>query len=78
MGNLNPVRLNALGTALPPNIFTQAAVLARARALLAPRFPAFERLSPAFLNAAFSFCLGCQIYLLLQRAGILGRAPSAA
>lgn len=31
----------------------------------------------AFLNAAFAFCLGCQIYLLLQRAGILGRAPSA-
>ena len=32
----------------------------------------------AFLNAAFSFCLGCQIYLLLQRVGILGRTPSAA
>ena len=32
----------------------------------------------AFLNAAFSFCLGCQIYLLLQRAGILGRTPSTA
>lgn len=32
----------------------------------------------AFLNAAFSFCLGCQIYLLLQRAGILGRTASAA
>jgi len=32
----------------------------------------------AFLNAAFSFCLGCQIYLLLQRAGVLGRTPSAA
>ncbi|MFJ2542013.1 DUF4395 domain-containing protein [Microbacterium sp. NPDC087589] len=32
----------------------------------------------AFLNAAFSFCLGCQIYLLLQRAGVVGRAPSAA
>ncbi|WP_431073108.1 DUF4395 domain-containing protein [Microbacterium phyllosphaerae] len=32
----------------------------------------------AFLNAAFSFCLGCQIYLLLQRAGILGRTPPAA
>jgi len=31
----------------------------------------------AFLNAAFSFCLGCQLYLLLQRAGILGRAASA-
>lgn len=28
----------------------------------------------AFLNAAFNYCLGCQIYLLLQRAGILGRA----
>lgn len=26
----------------------------------------------AFLNAAFNFCLGCQIYLLLQRAGVLG------
>lgn len=32
----------------------------------------------AFLNAAFSFCLGCQLYLLLQRAGILGRSASAA
>ena len=31
----------------------------------------------AFLNAAFSFCLGCQIYLLLQRAGVTGRAASA-
>ena len=28
----------------------------------------------AFLNAAFAFCLGCQIYLLLQRAGLIGRA----
>lgn len=32
----------------------------------------------AFLNAAFAFCLGCQIYLVLQRAGIVGRAPSTA
>lgn len=32
----------------------------------------------AFLNAAFAFCLGCQIYLLLQRAGILGRPAPAA
>ncbi|MFD5225206.1 DUF4395 domain-containing protein [Microbacterium sp. NPDC058342] len=31
----------------------------------------------AFLNAAFGFCLGCQLYLLLQRAGILGRGPRA-
>lgn len=32
----------------------------------------------AFLNAAFAFCLGCQLYLLLQRAGLVGRASSAA
>ncbi|MFA4895428.1 MULTISPECIES: DUF4395 domain-containing protein [Microbacterium] len=31
----------------------------------------------AFLNAAFDFCLGCQIYLVLQRAGIIGRAAAA-
>lgn len=31
----------------------------------------------AFLNAAFGFCLGCQIYLLLQRAGIVGRTSPA-
>ena len=27
----------------------------------------------AFLNAVFGVCLGCQLYLLLQRAGIVGR-----
>jgi hypothetical protein len=27
----------------------------------------------AFLNAFFAFCLGCQIYLLLKRAGLLGK-----
>lgn len=27
----------------------------------------------AFLNAVFDYCLGCQLYLLLVRAGILGR-----
>ena len=31
----------------------------------------------AFLNAVFDFCLGCQIYLLLQRAGIVGRTARA-
>lgn len=25
----------------------------------------------AFLNAAFGFCLGCELYLLLRRAGVL-------
>lgn len=32
----------------------------------------------AFLNAAFGLCLGCQLYLLLQRMGVVGRARSAA
>lgn len=32
----------------------------------------------AFLNAAFGLCLGCQLYLLLQRAGVLGRAATTA
>ncbi|WP_395639145.1 DUF4395 domain-containing protein [Pseudolysinimonas sp.] len=27
----------------------------------------------AFLNSVFAYCLGCQIYLLLARAGIVGR-----
>jgi hypothetical protein len=30
----------------------------------------------AFLNSVFGYCLGCQIYLLLVRAGILGRSGS--
>jgi hypothetical protein len=32
----------------------------------------------AFLNAVFGLCLGCQLYLLLQRAGLVGRVPRAA
>ena len=32
----------------------------------------------AFLNAAFGLCLGCQLYLLLQRAGLVGRERAAA
>lgn len=32
----------------------------------------------AFLNAVFAYCLGCQLYLLLVRAGILGRKGAAA
>ena len=31
----------------------------------------------AFLNAVFGLCLGCQLYLLLQRAGVVGRAATA-
>src|SRR6478609_8123640 len=32
----------------------------------------------AFLNAAFGFCLGCRLYLLLQRVGVVGRERPAA
>lgn len=32
----------------------------------------------AFLNSVFAYCLGCQIYLLLVRAGILGRKGATA
>ncbi|WP_149085097.1 MULTISPECIES: DUF4395 domain-containing protein [Microbacterium] len=32
----------------------------------------------AFLNAAFGLCLGCQLYLLLQRIGLTGRPRRAA
>jgi Domain of unknown function (DUF4395) len=32
----------------------------------------------AFLNAAFGLCLGCQLYLLLQRIGLIGRERPAA
>lgn len=32
----------------------------------------------AFLNAVFDYCLGCQLYLLLVRAGVLGRGQTAA
>lgn len=32
----------------------------------------------AFLNAVFGLCLGCQLYLLLQRAGVVGRRGPAA
>lgn len=31
----------------------------------------------AFLNAVFGLCLGCQLYLLLQRVGLVGRAATA-
>lgn len=31
----------------------------------------------AFLNAVFGYCLGCQLYLLLVRAGVIRRAAAA-
>ncbi len=32
----------------------------------------------AFLNSVFGYCLGCQIYVLLVRAGIVGRGSATA
>jgi hypothetical protein len=31
----------------------------------------------AFLNSVFGYCVGCQIYLLLARAGVIRRTPAA-
>jgi hypothetical protein len=31
----------------------------------------------AFLNSVFAYCLGCQIYLLLARAGVIRRKAAA-
>ncbi|MCT9821512.1 DUF4395 domain-containing protein [Microbacterium sp. W1N] len=31
----------------------------------------------AFLNAVFGLCLGCQMYMLLQRVGVVGRTRPA-
>lgn len=44
-----------------------AVVIAAAAAFLA-----------AFLNSVFDYCLGCQLYLLLVRARVLGRGGSVA
>ncbi|MGO1848857.1 DUF4395 family protein, partial [Microbacterium sp.] len=30
----------------------------------------------ALLNAVFGLCLGCQLYLVLQRTGLVGRRRS--
>ena len=32
----------------------------------------------AFLNAVFDYCLGCQLYVVLVRSGLLGRGPVSA
>lgn len=45
------IRLIGLGTALPPHILPQPVVVERARALLAHRYPGFDRLLPVFDNA---------------------------
>lgn len=58
--------VTAIGLVLHLAGMPWALVIAAAAALVA-----------AFLNAAFNFCLGCELYLLLQRAGVLGRAERA-
>lgn len=58
--------VSAVGLALQLAGVPWALTLAAAAAFIA-----------AFLNAVFGLCLGCQLYLLLQRAGIVGRARPA-
>ena len=43
--------LKGIGTALPPHELAQSDVLDQARALLAPKYPFFEKLVPTFKNA---------------------------
>lgn len=45
------VHLTGLSTVLPAHVLPQTEVVARARALLSPRYPQFERMVPAFTNA---------------------------
>lgn len=45
------IALEGLATAVPPHVLPQSEVIDRARTLLAPRFPAFDRIVPAFTNA---------------------------
>jgi hypothetical protein len=39
--------------------------------------PAAIAFVAAFLNSVFDYCFGCQVYLLLVRAGIVGRRAGA-
>ena len=45
------VRLLSIATAVPAEVLAQDRILAEARDLLESRFPQFDRLAPAFLNA---------------------------
>jgi hypothetical protein len=58
--------ISAIGLVFALLGLTTAAVIAVAFAFVA-----------AFLNSVFAFCLGCQIYVLLVRAGIVGGASNA-
>jgi len=58
--------ITAAGLAFAVFGITTGAVIAVAFAFVA-----------AFLNSVFAFCLGCQIYVLLVRAGIVGRGSAA-
>ncbi len=59
--------ITALGLVLALLGVPYAVVIAAALAFVA-----------AFLNSVFGYCLGCQIYLLLVRAGVIRRTPANA
>lgn len=58
-------------------IVTAGVVLHLAGVPLALVVAASAAFVAAFLNSVFGFCLGCQIYLLLVRAGLAGRKNTA-
>ncbi|WP_243063773.1 DUF4395 domain-containing protein [Humibacter sp. RRB41] len=59
--------ITALGVVLQLVGVPYAAVVGAALAFVA-----------AFLNSVFGYCLGCQIYLLLVRSGLVGRSQPQA
>ncbi|MES1212545.1 MAG: DUF4395 family protein, partial [Leifsonia sp.] len=59
--------ISAIGVILTLIGLTPALPIAAALAFIA-----------AFLNSVFGYCLGCQIYLLLVRARVLGRRTATA
>jgi hypothetical protein len=75
---------------IPPTFAQGVGLVITAIGLILSLIPGVELALPiaaglafiaAFLNSVFAYCLGCQIYLLLVRVGILGRktgTPAAA
>jgi Domain of unknown function (DUF4395) len=75
---------------IPPTFAQGVGLVITGAGLLLSLIPGVELALPiaaglafiaAFLNSVFAYCLGCQIYLLLVRLGVLGRksgTPAAA
>ena len=70
---LPEIRLLGLASALPPHVLTKDAVLDRARTILAPRYPQFERIVGAFENAGID-----RRYSVVEMDWVFGDGAAAA